>query len=317
MHRNGFTLVELLVVIAIIAMLAAIVSPSVSRAKRMARRVQCASNLHHIGTALTSAVGSVGTVGDITRRQYPAPGEWPLVPYRMMPTEKLFICPEDVRQDWEATVPGLIYQSGFAPYLDIPFKHDVFCKVRRGEDKTGKYWEFVFEENTGNYSAHGIPCFGADFWEDRPWYPAGPDWSNNDGLFRMYDRKDGMRKFTLSYYTCGADNKLYYNRKLIWYPLREFLGREMYFTDVYTSYGMNSALPKDGAVADTIVALDYPKRIAQYSNAALDKKQIADDLDAVSFRHVERVNVLFADKSVRTLGLTEAKPTMNPDPWTP
>ena len=66
-----------------------------------------------------------------------------------------------------------------------------------------------------------------------------------------------------------------------------------------------------------VVALDYPTRIAQFSDALLDKQQIARELDDVSFRHVERVNVLFADKSVRTLGLTEAKPTMNQDPWTP
>lgn len=53
---RGFTLIEVLVVVAVIALLIAILMPSLSRAKAMSRNVQCQSNMKQLATAFAAYV---------------------------------------------------------------------------------------------------------------------------------------------------------------------------------------------------------------------------------------------------------------------
>ncbi len=57
---SAFTLVELLVVVAILALLVAILLPSLSQASRYTRTAICAANLRHIGQAAHARQGELG-----------------------------------------------------------------------------------------------------------------------------------------------------------------------------------------------------------------------------------------------------------------
>ncbi len=63
--RAGFTLIELLVVVAIIALLMAMMLPSLSKAKLLARRTVCMNNFKGLGTALAMYQGDYGDYAPI------------------------------------------------------------------------------------------------------------------------------------------------------------------------------------------------------------------------------------------------------------
>jgi prepilin-type N-terminal cleavage/methylation domain-containing protein/prepilin-type processing-associated H-X9-DG protein len=52
MRPRAFTLIELLVVVAVIALLVALLVPTLSRAREQSRRAVCGSNLHQLGLAV-------------------------------------------------------------------------------------------------------------------------------------------------------------------------------------------------------------------------------------------------------------------------
>ena len=67
-----FTLIELLVVISILALLTAMLLPSLHRARETARRIQCVGNLRQVGSALLLYAGDY-------RENLPLNSHWRLV----------------------------------------------------------------------------------------------------------------------------------------------------------------------------------------------------------------------------------------------
>ena len=68
---GGFTLIELLVVISIIAVLISLLLPALARAKILAQRIQCASNLHQIGMAMQEYANEFGMYPPGDTETYP------------------------------------------------------------------------------------------------------------------------------------------------------------------------------------------------------------------------------------------------------
>jgi len=289
-HRlSAFTLVELLVVVTVLGILMALLLPAIASSRETARSTQCKSNLREIGKAY-AAYHSRHT----SERLHPPSWTTSLVS-DVQQQKSVYVCPSTEK----AEIPNPLETSiGYVELTRHPggtkvisCKPGPHCKVIDGQFGTGSY-ELLFE------------------WNDR-----GGDWNDHvlgfevrgDGLMRVTclenDRgrnRPGAGWFSSKIYSPEGELVLEVGRRDApggtgEYPVRGALA----------DYGINN---KADALAEgeggKILMVEYAKLVAHVVGP--DAADVWKD--AVQPRHYDRLNVLYADGSVRSRSARDIDP---------
>ena len=138
-RARAFTLIEMLVVIAIIALLLAILMPSLHQVRALARTAKCAVNLHHIGTACGNIIADQTAGGGNMGKIHSYGWQGAVIPY--LSGQEALVCPEGKYAAQDITGHVVEVTSGGNVLYDMPLTEEPLTNLIV-EDETNYRLEF-------------------------------------------------------------------------------------------------------------------------------------------------------------------------------
>lgn len=178
--QSAFTLIELLVVVAIISLLVSILLPSLTKAKALAHRTVCQTNLHNLGLATFLYDRDHGCYPPRTAT---SKRTWAVQLHPYTESQEVYVCPSDAGRGVD------LYQMTLDRYMFyfdgvITKNPDDACATNYGMNHY-----LLWDYGRGHLSAGDIPrpaetlvfADGWDYWLMRDYVP---NWPNNTDPFR-------------------------------------------------------------------------------------------------------------------------------------
>lgn len=325
---KGFNLIELLIVMSVLAILLAIVVPSVERAMSLARRAVCATNFAHVSDAYATLKTDAQMRTQASWANPPSAGTWPgaLYPYLEFHDAHL-ACPEDDAEVYKGDAFKM-HTTAWGDRTFDPFNQTLVKRDGDGNITADLFLDPVWERmNMGEawdlYEQGLLQTRPENIWkmneedyavkrdEGFPMYTPGenPDvfWfvfeDGGDGDFFDFDVR--VEQLATGAYMVEA----WHHNAVAWHHLVGPDGTEyrvfdhsgpFYFADPPTSYGANSKILGLHPGARKILAIDYENIMVRVGDDLGADPEYAGWDTYVAARHLGRVNVLHADRSVAT-----------------